>query len=195
MQLLNLDAGIDFGAGGNLQEFSPVGFAPVPDKLSTWSQAPVAELSFRLPPMRSDLRFTAEVFPYLATGRISRQDCWVFFNGLFVHFEPVSAPLKMSFGVTREQVSPRVNRLSFVLPNAASPKDMRLGDDVRMLGLAFVKLTAGDAKSIAGAGQPAGVAALPPNPPAPPMPPAPAAGRIMPLRPTPAGGERPRRTD
>jgi len=143
VQVLNFKIGIDFGAHGNLKEFSPVGFSDAPDAVSTWSEASVAEVIFRLPPLRHDLRFTIEVFPYLADGLISQQGCWVFLNGLFVHYCSVKTPVELTFTVTRDRLTPGANRLSFALPNATSPKDLHLGDDLRLLGLSFVKLSAG----------------------------------------------------
>jgi hypothetical protein len=142
VELLNSKTGIDFGANGNLNEFSPVGFSLPPDVVSTWSEAAVAELAFRLPPLRHDVRFVIEVFPYLADGLIAAQGCWVFLNGLFVHYSTVRTPVELAFTVARARLNPGANRLSFALPNATAPKDLRLGDDLRLLGLGFVKLTA-----------------------------------------------------
>ena len=143
MQVLNFKTGIDFGSKGNLKEFDPAGFSPAPDDVSTWSEASTAELSFRLPPLRHDVRFSIEVFPFLADGKINQQGCFVYFNGLFVHYQSVRTPLELTFTVGRDLLSPRANRLSFALPNATSPKELNLGDDLRLLGLSFVKLTAG----------------------------------------------------
>jgi hypothetical protein len=145
VQLLNLKTGIDFGAAGNLREFEPVGFSATSDAVSTWSEAGTAQILFRLAPARGDLAFTIELFPYLGEGKIAQQSCWVFFNGLFVHYEGVRAPIEMRFTVPRDALNPRASRLSFALPDAASPKALDLGDDLRLLGLSFVKLTAGPA--------------------------------------------------
>jgi hypothetical protein len=149
VQVLNFKTGIDFGPAGNLKDFDPIGFSPGADDVSTWSEASLAELRFRLPPLRYDLRFIVEVFPFLANGLIAQQDCWVFFNGLFVHYQTIKAPVEMVFIVSREMFSPRANRLSFTLPNAAAPKDLDAGNDLRLLGLSFVKLSAGDASEAA----------------------------------------------
>ena len=143
MQVLNFKTGIDFGAKGNLKEFDPVGFSAAPDDVSTWSEASTAEVNFRLPPLRHDVRFSIEVFPFLGDGLIPQQGCFVYFNGLFVHYQSVRLPLELTFTIGRDLLSPRANRLSFALPDAASPNDLRLGDDLRLLGLSFVKLTAG----------------------------------------------------
>jgi hypothetical protein len=143
VQLLDFNAGIDFGAKGNLKEFSPAGFSSHPDQLSTWSEKPFVELSFRVPLLQRNLRLTIQVFPYLPEGSwVTRQDCWVHLNGLLVHFCSVTAPSDIELTIPREIINPRANRLSFVLPSAVSPSELRLGDDLRQLGLAFVKLSA-----------------------------------------------------
>ncbi|HEX3864589.1 MAG TPA: hypothetical protein VHY35_23130 [Stellaceae bacterium] len=143
MQVLNFKNGIKFGAGGNLRDYSPIGFSDTPDDVSSWSEASVAEVTFRLPPLRHDVHFVIEVFPYLVDGLLTQQNCWIFFNGLFAHYHSVRAPVEMSFTVSRDLLSPRPNRLSFALPNAISPKDLGVSDDLRLLGLSFVKLNAG----------------------------------------------------
>jgi hypothetical protein len=143
VQVLDFNTGIDFGVTGNLKEFSPAGFSPRPDKVSTWSEKPFVELNFRVPPLRRDLGITVQVFPFLPDGApIAKQDCWVYVNGLMVHFCSVTAPTEIAFTVSREIISPRANRLSFVLPNAISPSELNLGNDLRKLALAFVKLSA-----------------------------------------------------
>jgi len=143
VQVLDFNTGIDFGAAGNLKEFSPAGFSPRPDKVSTWSEKPFVELNFRVPPLRRDLGIKVQVFPFLPEGApVAKQDCWVYVNGLMVHFCSITAPAEVVFTVSREIISPRANRLSFVLPNAISPSELNLGDDLRKLGLAFVKLSA-----------------------------------------------------
>ena len=148
MQVLNFETGINFGAKGNLNEFDPVGFSGAPDDVSTWSDASVAELSFRLPPLRHDVRFSIEVFPFLADGAIPQQGCFVYFNGLFVHYQSVRTPVELIFTVARDQLSPRANRLSFALPNATSPNELKRGNDLRLLGLGFVKLSVSDATAV-----------------------------------------------
>jgi hypothetical protein len=146
VQVLDFNSGIDFGPKGNLKEFSPAGFSANADQVSTWSEKPFVELNFRVPPLRRDLKITIQVFPFLPEGSsVTKQDCWVHVNGLLVHFCAVAAPSEISFMVSREIISPRANRLSFVLPNAVSPSDLQLGDDLRKLGLAFVKLNAAQA--------------------------------------------------
>lgn len=145
MQLLDFATGINFGTSGNLREFSPTGFSDDSDAVSTWSSAATAEILLRLPPSRQDIRFVIEVFPYLAGHNVQRQSCWVFFNGSFVHYDVIKTPVELTFTVARELFSVRSNRLSFALPDATSPRDLGLSDDRRLLGLAFVKLTAAPA--------------------------------------------------
>src|SRR5258708_16899589 len=117
VELLNFKTGIDFGANGNLNEFSPVGFSAAPDAVSTWSEAAVAELSFRLPPLRHDVRFAIEMFPYLADGLIAEQGCWVFLNGLFVTYSSVKTPVELAFTVSPRPLNPGPNLFAFARPN------------------------------------------------------------------------------
>jgi hypothetical protein len=146
VQVLDFNTGIDFGAKGNLKEFSPAGFSANADQVSTWSEKSFVELNFRVPPLRRDLKITIQVFPFLPDGApVTKQDCWVHVNGLLVHFCSVAAPSEISFTVSREIISPRANRLSFVLPDAISPSELKIGDDLRKLGLAFVRLSAAQA--------------------------------------------------
>lgn len=145
MQVLNFKTGINFGATGNLKEFSPAGFSATADDVSTWSKSSVAELLFRLPPLRHDVRFAIEVFPFLVNNLLTQQNCWIFFNGLFVHYQTIKTPVEMIFTVSRDLLNPRVNRLSFALPSATAPKELNIGNDLRLLGLSFVKLAAGPA--------------------------------------------------
>jgi hypothetical protein len=67
----------------------------------------------------------------------------LYFNGLFVHYQTIRTPVELTFTVSRDLLNPRSNRLSFVLPDATAPNDLNLGNDLRLLGLSFVKLTAG----------------------------------------------------
>jgi hypothetical protein len=146
VQVLDFNTGIDFGAKGNLKEFSPAGFSSDSDEVSTWSEKPFVELAFRVPPLRRDLRVTVQVFPYVPDRTpVRKQDCWVFCNGLLVHFCSVEAPSEIEFTMSREILNPRANRLSFVLPDAVSPNELRLGDDLRKLALAFVRLSVAQA--------------------------------------------------
>ena len=77
------------------------------------------------------------VSPYLADGRIAHQECWIFLNGLFVLHQAITIRTEISFEMAREAIGPRPQRLSFTLPNAVSPRDLGLGGDLRLLGLAF----------------------------------------------------------
>jgi len=143
VQLLDLATGIDFGSVGNLKEFSPTGFSPVPEETSTWSESVRAELTFRLPPLRFDLHFSVHVHPYIVeSAGLPTQECWIYLNGLFLQYCKLRWSAEIAFDVTREQLAVRGNRLSFVMPNAASPSSLGIGNDIRRLGFAFTRLNA-----------------------------------------------------
>jgi hypothetical protein len=64
------------------------------------------------------VRFSIEVFPYLAEGAIPRQGCFVYFNGLFVHYQSVRTPLELTFTVARDLLSRTRKRLDREAANA-----------------------------------------------------------------------------
>jgi hypothetical protein len=142
VQLLDFNVGIDFSSQGNLREFSPVGFSPLSDDASTWSEQATAGIAFRVPPLRNNLHLTVDVFPFIAEhAGVSEQECWIYLNGLFVQFSRVRERAELSFDLPRDQLALRANRLAFVMPHAASPSELGIGNDIRRLGLAFSRLT------------------------------------------------------
>lgn len=147
MQVLDLDAGIDFGSRGNLHEFSPVGFSKPPDQVSTWTERQTAQLGILMPAgLNADLRITLQATPFLSPrAGVAQQRCWVFWNGLFVHLQTLRTPADIEFAVPREMLHDyAANTLALALPDAVSPNQLRMGADLRMLGLAIVKLTASE---------------------------------------------------
>jgi glycosyltransferase involved in cell wall biosynthesis len=133
---------IDFGIAGNYRDFNPVGFSINSDPRSTWTSSRVAELSFDSLDLAQNPRFEVEVSPFSASGLIPAQDCWVFVNGQFAAFQRIKEHTIFSFTVPLDIMRQQRNRLSFVLPNAATPSELGTGDDLRTLGLRFVRLAA-----------------------------------------------------
>ncbi len=111
--------------------------------MSTWTEQPNAELLFRLPLARNDLRFTLRATPFLADyAGVTVQECWIFLNGLFAQFCRLTTTSEISFSMPREQLGLRSNRLLLVLPNAISPNELGVGDDLRRLGIACTQFRA-----------------------------------------------------
>ena len=142
MQVLDFNTGIDFGLTGNLKEFSRPASARGPTRSAPGAKAVRrAEFSGAAAAARSGDHGAG--LSVSAGRRAAHQaGLLVYVNGLMVHFCSIMAPSEIAFMVSREIISPRANRLSFVLPNAISPSELNLGDDLRKLGLAFVKLSA-----------------------------------------------------
>ena len=98
-------------------------------------------MEFPLPDQLQGLKFKAMVHPFLAPPTLDHQDIYVLANGEnigswkldqsgFTAIEwQVSAQLLQKAGQTLQ--------LSFLMPDAASPKSLDAGEDLRILGLAF----------------------------------------------------------
>ncbi len=107
----------------------------------SWATGQQADLEFPLPDQLQGLKFKAMVHPFLAPPTLDHQDIYVLANGEnigswkldqsgFTAIEwQVSAQLLQKGGQTLH--------LSFLMPDAASPKSLDAGEDLRILGLAF----------------------------------------------------------
>jgi glycosyltransferase involved in cell wall biosynthesis len=134
------DLHISFGASGNYREFNPVGFDVDSDLNSTWAATPVAELSFEIPLVGKKLLCEVQVSPPSAASVVSQQDCWVFVNGRFLFFKSIRERSTFAFTVPLYMLRNRANLVSFVMPNAETPGDSRIGDDITTYRLCFVRM-------------------------------------------------------
>jgi hypothetical protein len=140
--VLRLNESLTFGKTGKIKDLDAFGF-DLSETAISWTKDEVAGFtlgSLSAPP-ESALRLTVAAAPFIHPAQISRQQFFVFINGLFVGFRTLPAAEKVSFAVSRNVISPRGMRFEFVIPTAVSPKSLGLSDDVRKLGIAFSDLT------------------------------------------------------
>jgi hypothetical protein len=130
---------ISFGRDGDYISLCPDGFA-APEGRYTWSTGVVSRLRFRAPPSHDDLEFELRLQPFVIAGRIPYQDFTIFLNGLWVDFRRLDRPAVLKSPLPRSYLSPEENLLSFLIPNATSPKDVGVNTDARLLGMAFYQL-------------------------------------------------------
>jgi hypothetical protein len=138
MTLLDFESGIIFGKSGNWLDFDPKGFSKAPDEISTWTVDNTAQLTFQLKKSQNFV-LSLELYPYLADGKIISQSLWIFLEGRFINCHVIKDPVEITIPMYREMLNSRSNRISFAIPDAKSPNELGLGDDLRKLGLAFVR--------------------------------------------------------
>jgi hypothetical protein len=92
-------------------------------------------MDVQLPPARQNVLMQVEASPFLIPEFLTAQQVFVYLGGLFIGFYRFKAYDVKTFLVSRSILSGRPNRLSLVMPNAASPSASLVNGDVRELGL------------------------------------------------------------
>jgi hypothetical protein len=126
---------ITFGRGGSAVALNCTGIDFSEDGDCSWTCAPVAEMDIQLPFARQDVAMQLQASPFLASGRLSAQKVFIFLGGMFVGYYVLKGHLIQSFPVNRNVVSGRATRLSLVIPDATSPNELNLSEDMRQLGI------------------------------------------------------------
>jgi len=132
---------ITFGRSGGAVTLNCTGIDFSEDGTRSWTCAPVAEMDIQLPFARQDVAIQLEASPFLEAGAVSAQKVFIFLGGMFVGYYVLKGHLIQSFPVNRNVVSGRATRLSLVLPNAVSPHELNLSEDMRELGIYLTSIT------------------------------------------------------
>lgn len=142
MEMLRFSEGITFGARGNFSRFEPKGWgSPTDSPTLTWTTAYVSQLRFTVQPPRARQCVHVTLTPFLGDGKLQRQDVNFYMNGLWFGYMRVKERMVGEFLLLREMFSSRENLLSISIPEAASPVELGLGADQRLLGFAFEQIT------------------------------------------------------
>jgi hypothetical protein len=131
----NLPFTMRFGAYGDYRLWAGEGWHDDPnDKEHAWA-GHVAKLRVMLEYAKADLLLQIDVMPVQAKGIV--QELYIFLNGKFVAFWPVSSASELSARLEAGFLTPGENQFTFVAPKAICPNDLGMGTDQRILGLAF----------------------------------------------------------
>lgn len=139
MEAADPQIGISFGRQGNCNRFKLEGISTAPDEQMSWTVAPFAAITLNIVHLRPIGSVRISAMPYLANGLIRAQQFWFHVNGIFVGYGVYDAEGEKEFA-TWEVFRAGVNTLSFVLPDAVSPAQLGVSDDVRPLGLGLKQI-------------------------------------------------------
>jgi hypothetical protein len=110
----------------------------------SWATGQQADLVFPLPVNLNGLKFTASVQPFLFPPQLSQQQVYLLANGRKVAEWTMN---EATINTIDWEVSPEILTLakgelslSFLMPDAESPKTLGANEDLRILGLAFLNL-------------------------------------------------------
>ena len=71
------------------------------------------------------------------------QDLTVYLNGLWIGFIRAERPIALIARFPAAYLVHRENLLTFVMPNAACPREIGVGPDARRIGFAFQEIALG----------------------------------------------------
>jgi hypothetical protein len=126
---------VTFGRFGTARNLNCTGIDFLEDGSQSWTIAPVAELEIQLPFARQDVVFELDATPFTIPAVISAQQVFIFVGGIFIGYCSLKEHDVRTFPVNRNVISGRAARLSFVIPTAASPNVLGVGEDMRELGI------------------------------------------------------------
>jgi hypothetical protein len=136
---IKLNEPITFGSEGKIREFEPYGF-DLKEKELCWTVREEAGFSGNLGAVQGDVRLQVSAMPYIPNEQVRKQQFFIFVNGQWTGFRSLSNFEVVEFILPRALVSARLVRIAFAIPTAVSPKELGLGEDVRKLGIAILKV-------------------------------------------------------
>lgn len=128
-------------SGENLKEITYSGWGQVEGGF-VWSISKYSSLLLPIKPQADPFGIQLVVEPFLVAGKYTNQSVEVFCNGLYVLGHTSERENKEILFV---EIHPSVSafgslKLDFIFPNAASPKNLGLSQDMRMLGYKLYEL-------------------------------------------------------
>ena len=129
---------VNFGNYGNDSNFILSGFS-VPESGFRWTDGSKAVLQFWIYNMPDNLTATArfDLFPLLGGGILSAQRVEVFVNESKVADWKLTEPTVKEIALPKFLLRNQQFEMTFLLPNAVSPKDLGINNDTRKLAVAF----------------------------------------------------------
>ncbi|MDR1159416.1 MAG: alkaline phosphatase family protein [Syntrophomonadaceae bacterium] len=131
---------ITFSLGGNVDDFITTDLSGK-EQWGQWTDGKVGAMSILLSALpKSDITVSVEGRLYKPNGLIDHQTVRITANGQFIEEQKLTSG-DWSFVIPKEYVADRNLRLSFEYPDAASPFELGLSKDKRMLAVGYTTMT------------------------------------------------------
>ncbi|HEV2362981.1 MAG TPA: hypothetical protein VGS12_02160 [Caulobacteraceae bacterium] len=119
-----------------MRELDPEGLDVTEAPNTSWTVRSFVTLTFQVQVPRQDLSLELLAAPFEgAPGSWDGQRLHLYINGLFQAFHNFRVEERIKVPLLRATLAARANKLQLVLPDAASPKTLGVGEDMRELGL------------------------------------------------------------
>ena len=131
-----LPAVVNFGIGGNAFNYIVSGFSNSEDGFR-WTEGNKAVLRFPVNDVPDNLIARFDLAPLLRAGILDAQHVEVFVNGEKIADWELTGRTVKEISLSRSLLQSQRIEITFLLPDAASPKDLGINDDPRKLAVAF----------------------------------------------------------
>lgn len=130
---------LNFTVRGSALPYCEAGWGE-PEVGLVWTDGLNASLAFLAKPPSADVSLVLNCTPYLAEGKLPFQEVHFFVNFLRVGFSVVKRPTEIKISIPKQVFSGPHVSIDLYLPKACSPASLRLGPDLRELGIAVDRL-------------------------------------------------------
>jgi hypothetical protein len=128
-----------FSGKGNVLPYLGSGWA-APEVDLIWTDGYNARLSLGVEPAESNIAMILRCYPFISEGKVPHQELHIFVNFLRVGFHLISGSSEIELVIPERVLSGSELDIDFYLPKAASPASLKLGPDIRVLGLAVSEM-------------------------------------------------------
>ena len=127
---------ITFGKKGDSGSYEVKGWS-YPEDGFTWTEGKTAELLLKTGKIDRDLKMKVVFTPYLQQGKLDTQHVNISINGIKAGEWAITSPEKTEkeIKITCDNLKNENLKITFDLPDAASPKSLEANEDGRVLGL------------------------------------------------------------
>jgi len=129
---------LNFGSGGNAEEFPRFGWAD-PEERHTWTVGVESGVTFPRPEISGAYQLVIELAPFICEGKVPVQRLTVLVNGREVGDFAVREPMTIKCLVPSSLISAGREWVSIVFrhPDAAKPSEVSAVPDLRQIALSF----------------------------------------------------------
>ncbi|KJS12091.1 MAG: hypothetical protein VR67_11515 [Peptococcaceae bacterium BRH_c8a] len=137
---------IKFGIGGNAEQYQGDGWS-TPEKDFTWTVEENASLDISINQPQSDLVLKASLSPFISDKR-DRQRVNIYINGNKLGEWVMTDSGEYSFTLPKDFITDSSLKITFELPDAISPLELKISEDSRVLGIAMHSIIISEKKQL-----------------------------------------------
>ncbi len=138
LELYNLI--IEYGEEGNSVNYMGTGWG-FGKKDYTFTNEETAKIRIPVRKQRSDISLTADIEPYLWKRKVTKQRVFIEINNKMIGQWTVVKPGKYKIEIPKKYLNSNILDIKFRLPDAKSPKELKINNDERKLGVKFYNLS------------------------------------------------------